>query len=70
MGAYVRSDLHLLVHLCDAVVVPSLFESKGLCKLEIESLNVKVISSKTGGMDGTLEPGNIDMLVKEIEDNT
>jgi glycosyltransferase involved in cell wall biosynthesis len=66
MGAYVRSDLHLLVHLCDAVVVPSLFESMGLVKKEIESLGVKVISTRTGGMEGTLPAGDTQALVEAI----
>jgi glycosyltransferase involved in cell wall biosynthesis len=68
MGSYVRSDLHLLVHLCDAVVVPSLFESMGLVKKEIESLGVKAIATRTGGMEGTLPAGDIQALVEAIKE--
>jgi glycogen synthase len=66
MGAYVRSDLHLLVHLVNAVVVPSLFESMGLVKKEIESLGIKVISTRTGGMEGTIPSGDVQALVEAV----
>ena len=66
MGAYTRSDLHLLVHLVDAVVAPSLFESFGLVKREIESLGVKVIATRTGGMDGDVPPDDVQALVEAI----
>jgi glycosyltransferase involved in cell wall biosynthesis len=66
MGAYARTDLHLLVHLVDLVVVPSLFESHGLVKKEIESLGVPCIATNTGGMEGTIEAGNVQKLVEAI----
>jgi glycosyltransferase involved in cell wall biosynthesis len=55
--------------LCDAVVVPSIFESLGLVKKEIESLGVKVIATRTGGMEGTLPAGDVQALVEAIENN-
>jgi glycosyltransferase involved in cell wall biosynthesis len=67
MGAYSRSDLHLLVHLVDLVVVPSVFESHGLVKKEIESLGVPVISTATGGMAGEVQPGDVQALVDSIK---
>jgi glycogen synthase len=66
MGAYARTDLHLLVHLVDLVVVPSLFESLGLVKKEIESLGVPCIATNTGGMEGTIEAGNVQKLVEAM----
>jgi glycosyltransferase involved in cell wall biosynthesis len=68
MGAYSRSDLHLLVHLVDLVVVPSVFESYGLVKKEIESLGVPVISTATGGMAGEVQPGDVQALVEKIKE--
>ena len=66
MGFYARSDLHLLVHLVDAVVVPSVFESHGLVKREIESLGVPCISTRTGGMEGSIEANDVQALVEKI----
>ena len=68
MGPYARGDMHLLVHLVDLAVVPSLFESRGLVAMELKSLGVKVITTKTGGMDGTIEPDNIDSLIEAINE--
>ena len=65
MGSYSRADLHLLVNLVEVVVVPSTFESHGLVKREIESLGVKVIATKVGGMQGTIEP-TVEALVEAI----
>jgi hypothetical protein len=65
MGHYSRADMHLLVHLVDTVVVPSLFESHGLVKRELDSLGVKVIATEVGGMRGTIPP-TVEALVGAI----
>jgi len=66
VGPYVRGDMPLLVSVVDAVVVPSLFESHGLVKREVESLGVPVISTRTGGMAGTVPPDDVQALVEAI----
>jgi D-inositol-3-phosphate glycosyltransferase len=66
MGGYRRDELPCLVGLADVVVVPSLFESFGLCAREAEAAGAKVISTRTGGLSGTVEPGNTEALVEAI----
>jgi len=66
MGGYRRSDLPDLVHLVDLVVVPSLNESYGLVKREIESLGVHVLATETGGLDGTIPPNDPQALAEAI----
>jgi hypothetical protein len=39
----------------------------GLVKKEIESLGIKVISTRTGGMEGTIPAGDVQALVEAIE---
>jgi len=66
MGGYKREELPLLVNLVDVCVVPSLMESYGLVKRELESLGIPVVASKTGGMDGVVLPNNVEALVAAI----
>lgn len=66
MGSYRRSDLHACARLVDVVAIPSLFESYGLVKKEIESTGVKVVATHVGGMAGDVEPGDTDSLVEAI----
>lgn len=66
MGGYRRDELPCLVGLADVVVVPSLFESYGLCAREVEAAGAKVLSTRTGGLPGNIEPGNTEALVEAI----
>lgn len=66
VGSYTRSDMHLIANLVEMVVVPSSFESYGLVKKEIESLGVRVVATRVGGMEGAIEPNNVEALVEAI----
>lgn len=66
VGPYRRGDIPALANLTHVVAVPSLYESYGLVKEELEGQGAKVIASNVGGMAGTLEPGNVQDLVEAL----
>lgn len=66
MGRYSRTDLPGLVLLVDIGVVPSINESFGLVKRELEELCLPVISTNTGGLDGAVPPGDACALAEAI----
>jgi len=66
MGGYRRTDMPALVNLIDLAVVPSLCESWGLVKRELDMLGVPVIATQAGGLDGTIEPNDPKALVEAI----
>jgi len=68
MGAYRRDDLPVLSNLVDIAVVPSLNESFGLVSRELSSLGIPVISTKTGGQEGTIQPNDVDALARAIQE--
>jgi glycosyltransferase involved in cell wall biosynthesis len=68
MGAYSRSDLPVLLNLVDVVVVPSINESYGLVKREVEMLGMRCLATSTGGLAGTIEPNNAEALAKAIQE--
>jgi len=59
-GGYVRDDLPYLANLVDAAIVPSKNESLGLVAREILRLGVPVVSSRAGGLDGSVDPGDVE----------
>ena len=68
MGRYNRSDLPYLTNLVDFAVVPSVNESYGLVGRELEMLGVHCIKTHTGGQTGTIPPGDVDALAREIQE--
>jgi glycosyltransferase involved in cell wall biosynthesis len=66
MGSYHRSDLPDLCNLVDLAVVPSINESYGMVKRELESLGVRVIATVAGGMDGDVPAGDAESIAEAI----
>ena len=66
MGGYKRGDLPELCNLIDVAVIPSVNESYGLIKRELESLNVPVVATKVGGLEGDVSPNDAVALAKAI----
>lgn len=68
MGRYLRSDLGVLANLVDVVVVPSRCESFGLVSREAAELGKKVVATNTGGMVGTVRPGDANDLIRALRE--
>ncbi len=66
MGGYHRGDLPDLVNLVDLAVVPSINESYGMVKREIEGLGVTTIATDAGGLDGEIPAGDAEALASAI----
>jgi glycosyltransferase involved in cell wall biosynthesis len=66
MGSYHRSDLPDLCNLVDLAVVPSINESYGMVKRELDSLGVPVVATSAGGLDGTVQAGDACALAEAI----
>jgi glycosyltransferase involved in cell wall biosynthesis len=66
MGGYRRSDMGVLSNLFDLAVVPSLCESWGLVKRELETLGCKVIATDAGGLGGNVRPNDPEALAEAI----
>src|SRR3990172_10098382 len=67
-GSYHRGNLPLLLNLVDVVVVPSINESFGLVRREVEMLGVPCIATDTGGLGGTVPPGDAEALARAIQE--
>jgi glycosyltransferase involved in cell wall biosynthesis len=67
-GGYNRDDLPRLVNLVAAVIVPSKNESYGLVAREVRGLGVPVVCSRVGGLDGTVNPGDVEGFVKALRE--
>ena len=66
MGGYNRMDLPDLGNLVDLAVVPSINESYGMVKREIEGLGIPVVSTSVGGLDGSVPGGDAVALAAAI----
>jgi len=66
MGGYRRGDLPVLSNLIDVGIVTSKNESFGLVAREIRSMDIPVVASRVGGLDGSISPGDIGGFVTEI----
>jgi glycosyltransferase involved in cell wall biosynthesis len=67
-GSYDRKHLPYLARLVDFAVVPSLNESFGLVKRELEMLGVPCLATDAGGLAGSIEAGNPGALAKAIQE--
>jgi len=67
MGSYRRNDLPDLCNLVDLAVVPSINESYGMVKRELESIGVHVLATECGGLDGDIPPNAPQALAQAIK---
>jgi glycosyltransferase involved in cell wall biosynthesis len=68
MGRYSRGHLSRLLNLVDCVVIPSLNESFGLVRREVEMLSTHYIATDAGGLAGEVKAGDADALAKAIQE--
>lgn len=68
LGRYDRSDLPLLANLVDFAIVPSLNESFGLVRRELEQIGVRCLATSAGGLAGTIQPNDTEALARAIQE--
>ena len=68
LGGYNRMDIPCLSNLVDVVIVPSRNESFGMVARELRSMDVPVVASRVGGLDGNVDPNDVQGFVKALRE--